>query len=62
MRRYKRVIGNTLELRNDTFKSLNCMGDLGRALWLPCRTIDLAPAQMCPFVSSVQQCRATCLG
>jgi hypothetical protein len=32
MRRYKRVIGNTLESRNDTFKSLDCMGDLGRAL------------------------------
>ena len=26
---------------------------------LPCRTIDLGPARMCPFVSSVQQSRAT---
>jgi hypothetical protein len=32
MRRYKPVIGNTLESRNGTFKSLDCMGDLGRAL------------------------------
>jgi hypothetical protein len=29
MRHYKRVIGNASESHNDTFKSLDCMGDLG---------------------------------
>ena len=56
MRRYKRVIGNTSESRNDTFKSLDCMGDLGRALCsrvaqLISRRRRCALRQLCPTMA-----------
>lgn len=57
MRRYKRGIGNTLESRNDTFKSLDCMGDFGRAL---CSRVAQSISRRRRVLSSVQQCRATC--